>query len=355
MLVDQGRSLDGVMRWRRCVWGSLAVLLLCLLSLGPYLRSSTELVRLRNALLLVDAQSHRFDWTPSAIPADFLQERGPVDPVFVEAAQRLGLANMPSDWDKVTAISQHLLSNPQLLGSPIQSNLRDTYRHIINDGTGYCGDFTRVFMAFAITAAIPVRAWAFSLDGFGGHGHIWPEIWNRQLQRWQLVDVYNNFYFQGRDGTPVSATDFRQAMLTAPQSIHTALLSPGARPGYAHEEKLWAWYRQGLSEWYMIWGNNVFSYDLALSARNLGRFSRSLEQLEAIALGVYPHVSLMVDESNRDRARALWNVRTHLLVVAWIGSLAMVTTLLFLMAWVRAWFLQKSMAHQRKGGLHVVS
>lgn len=336
MLVVPKNPMRAAARWRQGFWGSCAVLVLCLLSLGPYLRSSTELVRMRNALLLVDTENHRFDWTPGNVPVDFMQERGAIDPPFVEAARLLGLASKPSDWDKVLTISQHLLSHPQLVGSPIQSDLRDTYRRILKDGTGYCGDFTRVFMAFAITAGMPVRAWAFSFDGFGGHGHVWPEIWNRQLQRWQLVDIFNNFYFLGQDGIPVSALDFRHAMRTAPQSIHTALLSPGARPGYQHQDKLWAWYRQGLAEWYMIWGNNVFSYDLALGAHHLGHFSRALEQMQAIAIGVYPHVSLMVDESNREKAQALWRVRMHLWLVLWLGFLSFLGALLCWAMWMRA-------------------
>ncbi len=47
MLVDCDPSALAVRRWRRGVWGSLAVLVLCVLSLAPYLSSSTELVRLR--------------------------------------------------------------------------------------------------------------------------------------------------------------------------------------------------------------------------------------------------------------------------------------------------------------------
>ncbi|MBK5204517.1 MAG: transglutaminase domain-containing protein [Polaromonas sp.] len=336
MLVERDQPSGLALRWRRGVWLSLAVLVLSVLSLAPYLTSSTELVRMRNALVLIEERGHGFDWTPDSMPPDFMLERGPADPVFVEAAGRLGLAGMSSDWDKVTAISRHLLSNPHLVGTPIQSNLRDTYRHIIDNGTGYCGDFTRVFMAFAITAGIPVRAWSFSFDGFGGDGHIWPEIWNRQLKRWQLVDIFNNFYFQGQDGVPISAAEFRHAMLTAPKSIHRALLYPAARPGYGIEEKMWAWYRRGLPEWYMVWGNNVFSYDKALMVRHLGHFSRSLEQLEAIAIGVYPPVSLMVTETNRDKVNALWRLRFHFFVAACVGALAFVAFLLSLCFWFRA-------------------
>lgn len=336
MLVGTNQPSRLALRWRRCAWLSLAVLFLSILSLAPYMTSSTELVRMRNALVLIEERGHGFDWTPDSMPADFMLERGPADPVFVEAAGRLGLAGMSSDWDKVSAISRHLLSNPHLVGTANQSDLRDTYRRILEDGTGYCGDFTRVFMAFAITAGIPVRAWSFSFDGFGGDGHIWPEIWNRQLKRWQLVDVFNNFYFQGQDGVPISAAEFRQAMLTTPKSIHYALLYPGARPGYEIEEKMWAWYRRGLPEWYMLWGNNVFSYDKATMVLNLGQFSRSLEELKAITEGVYPHVSLMVDEANRGRVNVLWRLRYHLFAAACVGALALVAFLLSLCFWFPA-------------------
>jgi hypothetical protein len=85
----------------------------------------------------------------------------------------------------------------------------------------------------------------------------------------------------------------------------------------------------------MVWGNNVFSYDNALMVRNLGRVSRSLEQLEAISIGIYPHVSLMVNDANRDKANALWRLRMHLLIVVWLGSLATLTLLISLVAWVK--------------------
>ena len=86
MLVNRDKSFGIALWWRRCVWISLAVLVLSILSLAPYLTSSTELVRLRNALLLIDEQDHGFDWTPDSMPPDFMLERGPADPVFVEAA-----------------------------------------------------------------------------------------------------------------------------------------------------------------------------------------------------------------------------------------------------------------------------
>jgi hypothetical protein len=63
------------------------VLLLSLLSLAPYLTSSTELVRMRHALLLVRQQNGGFDWTPANLPADFLLERAPPYPLFVDVVE----------------------------------------------------------------------------------------------------------------------------------------------------------------------------------------------------------------------------------------------------------------------------
>ncbi len=323
-------------QWRKYLLVSLLVIAASLLSISPYLTSSTELVRIRNALLLLDNTGQRFDWTPGSIPPDFMIERGPADSMFVEASKKLGLEELDSDWKKVLAISRHLLSHPSLTGPPIQSNLRDTYRRIVENGDGYCGDFTRVFMGFAIAAGIPVRAWAFSLDGFGGHGHVWPEIWNKQAGKWQLVDIYNNFYFHQGDGIAVSAAEFRQSLLNITPPLHRELLYKAARPGYEFEEKMWTWYRQGAQGWYMIWGNNVFSYDNAMMTLNLGRYSRALEQFEAIARGIYPPVSLLIDETNRNDASALFRLRAHLFLVGIAGIIAAMSASFCTVRWRQA-------------------
>lgn len=334
MLVDRDQSSGLALRWRRGVWLSLAVLVLCVLSLAPYLTSSTELVRMRNALVLIDESSTGFEWTPLNVPPSFLQERGPADPFFVDVADRLGLAALPDDWARALTISRHLLgSSPVLLGGAVKSDLRGTYRRIVGSGEGYCGDFVDVFMAIALAAGMPVRSWAFSFDGFGGDGHIWPEIWNRQLGRWQLVDIFNNYYYFETVGVPLSALEFRQALLSNSPQLKLAPLYPGARVGWSIEEKAWRYYRRGLPEWYMWWGNNVFTYDRALLVRTFSGVSRSLEQLGGIAQGVFPPVKLMVTEANRDQASALWRLRFHLFVAACVCVLAFVAFLLSLCFW----------------------
>jgi hypothetical protein len=295
----------------------MLVAAVALLSLAPYMGASTELVRMRNALLLMEARDGAFTWTPESIPESFKLERGPVDPYFAAIADRLQLSAMPDDWARSLAISRHLLgSSPPLKGEAIMSDLRGTYRRIVENGDGYCGDFVDVFVGIALAAGIPVRTWAFSFDGFGGHGHIWPEIWNRQLGRWQLVDIFNNYYFFETVGVPLSALELRLVMLSGTKLPTLAALHPGARPGWTKEDKAWDYYRRGLPQWYLWWGNNVHSYDNTWLVRLLGRAPRAVEQLGAIAVGVAPGLVILPDTANRSAQAALRRLRWHLIVVA---------------------------------------
>lgn len=314
-------------RRRGVAWLGIALMLLPMLSLAPYLRSGTEVARARNALVFDDQRDAAVEWTPATMPADFLLDRVPPDAFFGEVAQRLDLAAMPDDWARAVAISRHLLgSSPVLLGRPIQSNLAETYRRITTRGEGYCVDFVKVFSAIAIAAGIPVRSWAFSFDGFGGHGHVLPEIWNRQAKQWQMLDVFDNSYFR-TTGEPLSAKAFREAMLADDPQLRLLPLHAGARPGYIHEEKAWAYYRRGLSEWYLWWGTNPFTYEQSWSVRHFSPLSRSLAQVGAMVQGVHPHVHVLIAADNQEEVQALRNVRRHLFVSLWLFCLGAVLLL----------------------------
>nr|WP_316639055.1 transglutaminase domain-containing protein [uncultured Roseateles sp.] len=318
------RHPEQALTWRRGAWLSLAALVLLVLSLLPFMGSSTELVRMRNALVLGETAGVDFNWTPEQTPAGFLDERGPASPLYAEQARRLGLQSLPSDWDRVLVISRHLLgSHPTLYGGAVQSDLDTTYHQIVEEGKGYCGDFVRVFTGLALASGMSVRPWAFSFDGFGGDGHIFLEIWNRELKRWQLVDIFNNYYFLDARGTPLSALEFRQALKTAPASLQLKPLFASARPGYVVEDKAWKYYERGLTQWYAVWGNNVFSYDRAVLGHRLTPLSRSMEQLNAIAQGLYPPLLLLDDPGSHAEAEAMWRLRTHLRVVAGLGLLCL--------------------------------
>jgi len=334
MLVDGAATASARAVWRRVFLVGLLLAVVAVLSLAPHLTASTDIVKLRNALLLGDNRDVDFNWAPANIPADFELERGPIDPFFAEVAERLGLAALPDDWARVAAISRHLLGSSNTLnGGAVQSDLRGTYSRITKDGDGYCGDFVRTFMAIALASGVPVRAWAFSFDGFGGHGHIWPEIWNRQSRHWQLVDVYNNYYFYETPGEPLSAMEFRGAMLSGSRTLKMAALDPTARPGWKIEEKAWDYYRSGLAEWYMLWGNNVFTYDRSSLVTLLAGVSRSLEQFGGIVQGVSPALQILVTPENQRQVKALERVRLHLQIVGAALAISFLIMVISLSRW----------------------
>lgn len=340
LVTARQQATTPVARWWRRMLAAAALVLVSGLSLAPYAGSSADLVRMRHALLLVgaaEADAPAFAWTPQQPPAGFLQERGPVDPLFAEVVRRLDLQSLPSDWDRALAISRHLLaSQPRLSGGAIQGDLHGTYRGIVEQGHGYCGDFVRAFTALATAAGMPVRNWAFSFDDFGGGGHVWPEIWNRDRQAWQLLDIFNNYYFVRGDGAPLSALDLRAALREGAPDLRLLPLVPQARPGYAIEAKAWDYYRRGLSQWFLWWGNNVYSYDRAPPVRWFAGHSRALEQFAGAATGVYPGLMLVKQADNLQARQALERLRWQLLVVGVLVTLGMLAFL-----W-SAWQLRKA-------------
>src|SRR5262245_51650145 len=107
-------------------------------ALTTHLTGSSELVRLRNALLLDDMPA-QFDWTPQSIPEGFKRESVPPNKLYAEVVARYALSVPNDDWATAIRIGQHLLYGHVGEGYPIQSGLDDTYHRIRERGEGYCG------------------------------------------------------------------------------------------------------------------------------------------------------------------------------------------------------------------------
>ncbi|HMW78092.1 MAG TPA: transglutaminase-like domain-containing protein, partial [Rhodocyclaceae bacterium] len=174
---------------------------------------SSEAVRLRNALLydgVVPVAA--LNWSPSAPPLDYLQETTGLPEPLRGFADTVKLAPAAGNWAKARTIADHLQARLSD-GGPIMAGLEETYRRIVEDGAGYCGDFADVFAALATAAGIPNRRWSFSFDGYGGHGHIFNEVWDDSAGRWRAIDVFNNYVFvDAASGEPLSALEFRAAL-----------------------------------------------------------------------------------------------------------------------------------------------
>ncbi len=304
-------------------------MLVALLLVAPYLGSGTELVRLRNALTLGPDLDLQQDWAPPAWPADYLRDLVPPDPYFVAVAEHLKLAELPDDWARGLAISRHLLgSAPVLNGGAIQRNLRQTHRAITERGDGYCGDFVRTYLALAGAAGMTVRTGAFSFDGFGGHGHIWVEIWNRQLNQWQLQDIFDNYYYVNGSEQPLSALALREAVLAQSPGLQLRPLVPGARPGFVIEAKAWDYLRRGFNEWYLPWGNNVFAQDNAWAVLAFSGISRLGEGLGAFVSGLQPSVRMLALPGNEHQRAAMHSLRLRLFGAALLGFVGLGLVLL---------------------------
>ena len=305
-----------VFNWLRSGLG-LGVLLVVLptLTLAPYFQNGTEIARARNALLLDEHGDASVDWVPPAWPKGFLlEDQGPV-PAFTKLAGELGLASLSNDWDRALAIASHLLTAcPDLHGGAIQEDLETTYRRITTDGDGYCVDFVRVFTAIGHAAGMELRWWAFSFEGFGGDGHIFAEIWNRQDRSWQALDVFNNTQFlQG--GKPISLHHLKVYLAQDRSQLELKPIDERARPAFRDDQHAWSYYERGMPELYLWWGCNPHSYEQSFSVKTFSGTSRSLAQLGAIAQGVHPRIRIWKSEKNREQVSALKRTRFHLLAV----------------------------------------
>lgn len=303
-------------RRHRLLWLALLLLVLAPASLLPHLGAGTDLTRMRNALIFEPLPRAAFEWPGDTLPTGWLRESQPANLFYRETVARLALDRQPDDWERALTIARHLLGSAPVRDSGmVQAGLDDTYRRIVAQGDGYCADFIRVFRALAEVAGLTQRVWAFSFDGFGGDGHVWVEIWNRRERRWQLLDVYNNSWFDLGRG-PISALELRDALRAADPALKRTRLHPQVRDGYAIEAKAWDYYRRGLDQWYLMWGVNPFAED-ALTASLPGHpLARSFGQGLLIVRGLHPQVAALAEVGNRQAIAGMRWLRLHLLAVA---------------------------------------
>lgn len=296
----------------RAMNAGVAVNLLALGIVAAYLVRlawAGDLIRLRNALLLQPAREEDFHWTPASVPADFRSEKQPPSAEFVAVVAALDLGSL-DDWHKALRLAGHLTENAQDKG-PLQDELLASYRGI-RAGYGYCADFVKVFLALAHTAGLYARQWAFSFDGFGGHGHTFVEIYDRVRGKWLFLDPHNNFHVvDAISGEPLSALEFRDRLLGR-SDLPRMMPNGTGRLGFVHAHKALDYFRRGADQWYMWWGNAVFSYYGHPLVRSAGRLSRVLAHLAANLVGIQPHIRIYPAAENSEAVRRMLSLRHRL-------------------------------------------
>jgi len=293
---------------------------------------STEIARARNSFIASVGNYSDFTWPPQNTPASFLQEKGavPKELSTFKAKITSSLDKNASNWDKALAIARHLESSPGD-GEGILSNTVDTYQKIMTKHTGYCSDYTQVLNGLAYALHIPVREWGMAFDGFGGYGHAFSEIYDNKLAKWIFIDSFYSFYAEdSKTGQPLSVLEFRD-LLRAGGDSHIIKIVPiiPARFGFKSAQKAIDYYRKGMDEFYLWWGNNVFSYDNNILVKLLGPISRALEEGVGILIGIQPRIKIIRTDTNAGAIQILFHRRNQVLTCAFLFFIAMIAAVVF--------------------------
>lgn len=298
---------------------------------------SSEAVRVRNALIFDAVDLQEMNWVPPRYPESFKLEASTPPGLFQEAANQLVRSSNSSanDFEAALAIGRHLAVG-EIKGGAIQSDTASTFATIMSQGTGYCADFTQVFNGLAHAAVLPVREWGMSFDGFGGRGHAFNEVFDRDRGQWIFIDTFYSFYVVDRlSSLPISALDFRGRLRdrsTWP-SVQVVPISD-VRFGFKSEKDALEYYAAGADEFYLYWGNNVFQYDNSALVKLAGRFSRSAEQAIAIMTGVHPQIRIPRLPENSAAIDSLGMIKTKFILMISLEMIVLVVLLFQLVTYL---------------------
>jgi hypothetical protein len=148
------------------------------------------------------------------------------------------------------------------------------------------------------------------------------EIFDDDAQQWVMLDVFNNVMpVAGSLNRTMSVREFLQNFRERESEIRFVAIGPG-RVAYWIDEKLRAYYRRGIDQWYLWEGNNVVSRGRAnLLIASVGRVSQAGAELVAIATGHFPRIVPLPTSTNADHIERMLSLRARLLIAATAGLL----------------------------------
>ena len=321
------------MRIWRWLWVASAVVTLgAAVWLGASVQDARDLVKIRNALLLEVGPADVFDWSPQSTPADFRLEhlRAP-QPIQQAVDGLLDPATRASDFDAVLAIARDLVAHHQKPGVPIQKSTLAAYREI-GSGAGYCADYTQVMNGLVQAAGIPIREWGMSFDGYGGNGHAFSEIFDRQRQQWIFVDSFYSFYVTDEHGAPLSVAEFRRRLLAPDAPLQVVPIRP-EKFAFKSGPAALAYYRRGVERLWLWWGNDVFSYDSHPLVSRLEGLPKAVQQLAAVALHVQPRLVVAAGQTEAHGLNELRKLRRLALTLMVAGCALAVLSAALIFKW----------------------
>lgn len=293
--------------------------------------------RLRNAFGAQVGVVSDFDWKPDRVPAAYLLNRAAPPQAFLEIATRIdnqiAATADATGFGLSIAIARDLMRSNEHKGSPIRKNALQTYREITENRTGYCADFVKAFNSIAIASQVPVRQWGFAFTAFGS-GHTFNEIYDQSLGKWVLVDSFHSLYFVDAESrVPLSTMQVHDRLLEIGEQqsgLEIVEIVPGALP-FRSEALALDYYRRGMRQLWLVWGNGVFDFEQHPVIRAVSRYSRAGGQILGRLLKVYPTIRIYpVGVSERD-LRELFRARDEFYLA--LMSCAMATGLFGVQIW----------------------
>ena len=275
-------------------------------------------IRVRNAFLLRRGREEDFAWTPASRPSDYRVEtlRPPAE--IERALADAGVPAIDDDWDRAKALVTMLVAHRRREGA-IRADLATTFRGIV-DGNGYCSDYVRVYLAAASRVDLFCRQWAFSFDGFGGHGHTFVEVFDRRRSAWSFLDVHNNVYaVLSGSPAPLSALELRRALVERASDVQFPRAGPGPL-GFPHRDKLVDYYRRGVAEWYLWWGNDVITRDATRLPQPIARWLGPLLHRVRGATWRLPPLVALTTAENDARVVAMERLRRRIIATAVVAA-----------------------------------
>jgi hypothetical protein len=88
---------------------------------------------------------------------------------------------------------------------------------------------------------------------------------------------------------PLSALELRHAILEWPSKLRFLRVGPG-QLGIRHSDKLLDYYRRGVGDWYLWWGNDVITREATILPRRMVRMIGPLMHRLRNAVGRLPPI-----------------------------------------------------------------
>ena len=288
----------------------IVVSLAYLISLATPIEDAT---RVRNALVHQPGHVDDFTWNPSSFPADFRVETQAPPQYFEQFVNSLQINPNMSEMSKFLLAAEKILERERY-GGPIQSNTVDALKKMQTEGIGWCSDYTQVFNGIAHALNIPVREWGISFNLYNGTGHAFNEIYDSKLKKWIFIDTFNAFYVTNQNNEPLSVLEFHQYLDSTPNQLIIQKIDQ-QQFGFKDNATAIDYYQRGMPQLFLIWANDVFSYDAHPLIQFAGSFSRMAEQIMGILLGINQEIRLYPDPSSAHQQQELLALKYKVLSI----------------------------------------